>query len=52
MSFFTEVTKQEALLNGDVSRIVFTIVSFYFAGGAVEGVVKMLANRGGNNKTS
>lgn len=49
-SFLMDTTKQELLLSGDISRIVFAIVSFYFAGGAAEGVVKMLSNRGKNNK--
>jgi hypothetical protein len=50
VSFFTDVSKQEALLQGDISRIVFAIVSFYFGGGAAEGVVRMLANRGKNSE--
>jgi len=38
-SFFVSVEPQIALLDGDISRIVGTIVGFYFAGGVVNSVV-------------
>jgi hypothetical protein len=38
-SFFIDVTSQKAMLQGDISIIVGIIVTFYFGGGAVEGVI-------------
>ena len=40
VSFFQDVTVQQALLDGDVSRIVTAIVGFYFLGGAAEGAIR------------
>ena len=39
-SFFRDVAVQEAILNGQVSRIVYAIVGFYFLGGAAEGAIR------------
>ena len=39
MSFFNEdVSKQVSLLNGDIGGIVWTIIGFYFFGGAAESI--------------
>ena len=42
-SYFVDVTVQQQLLDGDVSRIVYIIVGFYFLGGATEGTVKAIS---------
>jgi hypothetical protein len=38
-SFFVDVTTQKEMLQGDIAIIVGIIVTFYFGGGAVEGVL-------------
>lgn len=40
-SFFADVDKQLLLLNGDIGSIVGAIVSFYFLGGVVNGLLKI-----------
>ena len=37
-SFVTDVSAQQELLNGDISRIVGLIVGFYFCGGVVDSI--------------
>lgn len=44
-SFSMDITKQLALLNGDMGSIVFAIVGFYFLGGAAEGAFKTFRNK-------
>jgi hypothetical protein len=39
-SFKWDVATQQALLDGDISRIVMAIVGFYFLGGAAEGAIR------------
>lgn len=39
-SFFSDVSRQFELLNGDIGSIVFAIVSFYFLGGVASGILK------------
>ena len=39
-SFFIDVSIQKALLDGDIARIVYAIVGFYFLGGAAEGAIR------------
>ena len=50
-SFFTDVTKQELLLQGTVGEIATGIALFYFAGGALEGVVRGAMDRGRSSGT-
>ena len=40
VSFAQDVSVQQELLNGDISRIVTAIVGFYFLGGAAEGAIR------------
>ena len=44
-SFFVEVALQMELLKGDAFYINIVILSFYFGGGAAEGIVKQIKGR-------
>jgi len=41
--FGVDVSAQERLLDGTIKEIVWTIVGFYFLGGAGEGIVKSIS---------
>ncbi len=44
-SFFTDVALQIELLKGDAFYINIVILSFYFGGGAAEGIVKQIKDK-------
>ena len=44
-SFFVDVTLQMELLKGDAFYINIVILSFYFGGGAAEGIVKQIKGK-------
>ncbi len=50
-SFFMDVSAQKVMLDGTVGEIATGIALFYFAGGALEGVVRGAMERGRSSGT-